>query len=450
MYDLLIKGGKVILENEAVITDIAVKDGKIAAIGCNLGESIETIDATNLVVSPGMIDAHVHISEPGRTHWEGYETGTRAAAKGGVTSFIEMPLNQLPATTDRKSLQLKLEAAKGKLSVDVALFGGLVPYNLDKIQELNEEGVVAYKCFLATCGDTTIEDDFRNVDDYSLYVGMKEIAKTGKILTIHAENALICDELGNVAVSEGRLTLKDYVESRPVFTEVEAIRRAIYMAKVTNCRLHIVHVSSPEGVEEITKARNEGQKVTCETCTHYFALDTDQLDTLGTVSKCSPPIRNKDNQERLWAKLFAEEISFITSDHSPCPPDMKEGHAFAAWGGISGLQNNVDILFDEAVQQRGMELPLFAKLISTNVADLYELKNKGRISIGKDADFVFIKPNSPYTLEASDLEYKHKVSPYVGRKIGAQIARTILKGKSIYDVASGVCNEHIGEFIFRK
>ncbi|MBC1793051.1 allantoinase AllB [Listeria booriae] len=449
-YDLIIKNGQVILDTEAVVTDVAVTNGKIVAIGTDLGEAKEVIDASGLVVSPGMVDAHVHISEPGRTEWEGYETGTKAAAKGGVTSFIEMPLNQLPATIDRESLQLKFDAAKGKLSVDVALFGGLVPHNLDRLHELNEDGVAAYKCFLATCGFDGVDNDFRNVDDYSFFAGMQKIAKMNKILAIHAENALICDELGKVAQAEGKTSAKDYVASRPVFTEVEAVRRAIYLAKIAGCQIHICHLSTPEGVEEVTRARNEGQKVTCESCTHYFAIDEEQFETIGTTAKCAPPLRDKANQERLWEKLFAGEIDFITSDHSPCPPDMKIGNAFTAWGGIAGLQNNVDIMFDEAVQKRGMTLTQFAKLIASNPADLYQLNNKGHIAIGKDADFALIQPNAPYTLAAEDLEYRHKVSPYIGRTIGAQVVTTILRGSVIYDKENGVRDTHEGAFVLQN
>ncbi|WP_199869678.1 allantoinase AllB [Clostridium senegalense] len=450
MYDLCIKNGKVILENEAVITDVAITGGKIVAIGKSLGQAKETIDAIDMIVSPGMIDAHVHISEPGRTHWEGYETGTKAAAKGGVTSFIEMPLNQLPATVDRKSLQLKFDAAKGKLSVDVALFGGLVPDNLEKLHELHEDGVVAYKCFLATCGFPDAVDDLRNVDDYSFLSGMKEIKKTGKPLVIHAENALICDELGRKAQEDGRTSVKDYVASRPVFAEVEAVRRAIYLAKIADCPIHLCHLSSSEAVEEVTKARNEGQKVTCETCTHYLVLDEDEFERVGTIAKCSPPIRDKENQEKLWNKIFSGEVMCVTSDHSPCPEEMKEGNAFTAWGGISGLQNSVDILFDEGVQKRGLDLVEFAKIIASNPADLFSLQNKGRISIGQDADIILIKPNESYILKNEDLEYKNKISPYVGKKIGAQVVRTILRGETIYEISQGVSNGHIGQFVLKK
>lgn len=451
-YDLLIKNGLVILSSGEVTTDVAVNDGKIVAIGNNLGEAKETIDATGLVVSPGMVDAHVHITDPGggyRDLWEGYVTGTKACAKGGVTSFMEMPLNQVPATVDKESLEIKYDAGKGKLLSDVGSFGGLVPFNLDGgIQELDDGGVAAYKCFMATCGDRTIDGDFMNVDDYSLYEGMKQVAKTGKVLAIHAENADITDKLGDIAYKNGETTLKAYVASRPVFTEVEPIRRAILFAKETGCRIHICHIACPEGVEEVVKARAEGVDVTCETCTHYLYFTTDELDNIGPVVKCSPPIRDKKAQDGLWQYVENGGLSFVTSDHSPCTPDLKDKtNAFEAWGGISGVQNNVDILFDEGVQKRQLPLTTFANIIATNPAKRFGLDEKGEIAIGKDADFVLIKPNSPYTLRAEDLEYKNKISPYIGRTIGAQVDTTILRGKTIYSQKTGVIDDAIGVFI---
>lgn len=451
-YDLVIKNGLVILDSGEVKTDVAIQNGVIAAIGSDL-EGSKVIDAAGLIVSPGMIDAHVHISEPGGEHrkdWEGYTTGTASAAKGGVTSFLEMPLNQVPATTDGESLQIKYDAGQGKLRSDVYSYGGLVPYTLKKggIQELDAGGVIAYKCFMATCGDRSIDGDFMNVDDYSLYEGMRQIAKTGKILAIHAENSPITDRLGEIAYANGETTLKAYVATRPVFTEVEPIQRAILFAKETGCRIHICHVACPEGVEAVTRARQEGVDVTCETCTHYLYFQTDELDSIGPVVKCSPPIRDKKAQDGLWEKVLSGEILFVTSDHSPCTPDLKDKeNAFDAWGGISGLQNNVDVIFDEGVQKRGMSLKAFADAIATNVADRFDIANKGRISVGKDADIILIKPNAPYTLQADQLEYRNKISPYIGREIGAQIATTILRGQVIYSQETGVTSEFPGQFV---
>lgn len=451
-FDTIIKNGTVILEQEAIITDIGIKDGVITAIDSNLNDAEHVVDATGLVVSPGMVDAHVHITEPAsgyRDDWEGYITGTNAASKGGVTTIIEMPLNQIPATVDKKSYDIKIQAGLGKLAVDVASYGGLVPFNLDQgIQELDACGVVAYKCFIATCGDRAIEGDFMNVDDFSLYQGMREIAKTGKVLAIHAENAGITDKLGEIAYNKGLKTMADYVATRPVFTEIEPIQKAILFAKETGCRIHICHVACHEGIELINKAQKEGVDVTCETCTHYLVFDTSELNAIGPVVKCSPPIRDKNNQDKMWNQVLNHQIDFITSDHSPCTPDLKDkDNAFEAWGGIAGLQNNVDILFDEAVLKRGMKLVDFAKIIATNPADRFGLNQKGRIAIGKDADLVLIDPNSSYTLKASDLEYRHKISPYINKKIDAQINMTFLRGKRIYDKKQGLSDTRFGQFI---
>ncbi|MDN6260529.1 MAG: allantoinase AllB [Staphylococcus simulans] len=451
-YGLLIKNGRVILDEGEQEVEVAVKDGKIAAIGHDLGDAEKVIDAKGQVVAPGMVDAHVHITEPGggyRDEWEGYETGLKGAAKGGVTTIVEMPLNQVPATTDRASIQEKFDAGKGKLSADVASYGGLVPYNLDGgIQELDEEGVVAYKAFLATCGDRSIDGDFENVDDYSLYEGMKQIAKTGKILSVHAENADITDRLGEIAYKNGEKSLAAYVDSRPVFTEVEPIRKLILFAKETGCRLHIVHVACEEGVDEVIKAQQEGVDVTCETCTHYLYFYKEELDDIGPVVKCSPPIREESRLPGMWERVINGDINFVTSDHSPSTPDLKDtDNAFEAWGGIAGIQNNVDILFDEGVQKRDLSLKRFAEIIATEPAKRFGLDNKGSITVGKDADFVFIKPESSYTLQAEDLEYRNKLSPYVGRTINAQVAKTILRGEETYSLEDGVSNDFRGEFI---
>lgn len=451
-FDSIIKNGLVILPEGEERVDVGIKDGKIAEIGKDLGTEGNVIDATDLIVSPGMIDAHVHITEPGggyRDLWEGYNTGTRASAKGGVTSFMEMPLNQVPATVDSESFDKKVDAGSGKLSVDVYSYGGLVPFNLDGgIQELDDKGVVAYKAFVSTCGDRSIDGDFMNVDDYSLYEGMKQIAKTGKVLTIHAENAAITDKLGEIAYKNGEKSLAAYVDSRPVFTEVEPIQRIILFAKETGCRIHIAHLACAEGIDLVKQAQEEGVDITCETCTHYLYFHKEELDDIGPVVKCSPPIREKSRQPGMWERVMDGRVSMVVSDHSPCTPDLKDtDNAFEAWGGISGIQSNVDMFFDEAVQKRNMPLKTFADLIATNVAKRFDLKDKGSIEVGKDADFVFIKPNSPHTLKVEDLEYRNKISPYLDREYGAQVAKTILRGEEIYSLENGVSDIKIGRFL---
>ncbi len=450
-YELVIKNGHVILPNGAVDTDVAIEDGKIVAVGKDLSGK-EEVDAAGLIVSPGMFDPHVHITENGggvRDDWEGYVTGTSASAKGGVTSFLEMPLNQIPATTDKASLEDKLASGEGKLKVDVYTFGGLVPYNLENsgIQELDEGGVTAYKCFMSTCGDRSIEGDFMNVDDYSLYEGMRQIAKTGKVLAIHAENAEICDRLGEIAQANGESTLAEYVATRPVFTEVEPIQRAILLSKETGCPIHICHVACPEGVEAVVKAQQEGVNVTCETCLHYLYFTTDELDDIGNAAKCSPPIRDQKAQDGLWEHMFEGNIISSVSDHSPCPADLKDvENAFDAWGGISGVQSNVDVFFDEAVNKRGMSLEQFADIIATLATERFGIEEKGSIAIGKDADIILIDPETSHTLEIEDLEYRNKLTPYLNREVGAQIVATYVRGNEVYSLENGVTEEFVGEF----
>lgn len=435
------------LKDTVAQVDIAVKDGKIAAIGTGGAQAKTRIDAGGLIVLPGMIDAHTHIPEPGRKVWEEYKTGTSAAAKGGITTVIQMPLNQLPCTYNKESLKIKNEAGKNKLVTDVASYGALVPYNLDYLEELSREGIAGYKAFMSACGDRTIPEDMESVDDYTLYEGMRRIRRTGKVLLLHCENGSIVSGLGKAAQSRGQAGFKDFEASRPVFAEVEAIRRAVYLAKQTGVKLHICHVSCPEGVDEVIRARAEGVDITCETCTHYLSLSLEELDGIGNLAKCAPPIRSKERQERLWGQVLDGEVLCVASDHSPCTPDLKEGPLLLAWSGISGLQNCMDILFDEAVQKRGMDLNRFADLVARKPAERFGLKSKGSIEGGKDADLTFIKPNSPYILTNDDLEYKNKISVYTGREIGARVVKTIVRGNVAYDIQEGVAKRFSGRFL---
>lgn len=448
MYDLLIRGGRCVLPHGTMEVDIAVRDGRIAAIGRDLGEARQVIEATGQLVLPGVVDGHVHISEPGRTHWEGYETATRAAAKGGVTCIVEMPINQLPATIDRATLRIKLEAGRGKLMVDVASLGGLVPDHLFGISELDSEGVVGYKAFMSSSGDPNIAEDLHGVDDYQLWQGMKAIAATGKPLCIHAENAPICDQLTAAYAQAGRTDMLSYPETRPVLTEVEAVRRAIYLARQTGCRLHICHLSSVEAAEEVARARREGMPISSETCLHYLIFTSADGERLGTTMKCSPPIRGEEQRQGLWQRLLAGEIDMIVSDHSPCPPEMKQGEPLLAWGGISALQSSLELLFDELVLQRGRPETELVRLLCSRPAELFGLSDrKGSLELGKDADIVLLDARDAYTLSAEDLEYRHQISPYIGRRIGARVSRTLLRGQQIYAREDGFAPP-CGDYLF--
>ncbi|MBU8877382.1 allantoinase AllB [Bacillus sp. FJAT-29790] len=453
IYDLIIKGGKVVFSDEVRNVDIAIKDGKISAIAETISNvAKQIVNAEGQYVMPGMIDTHVHICEPGRTEWEGFVTGTKALAAGGTTSYVDMPLNALPATVDRESLRSKLEAAKGKNYVDYAFYGGLVPRNLDNLEELSEEGVVAYKCFMSTCG-TDIPNDFKNVDDYTLYAGMEKLAKLGHILSIHAENAIITDRLGEEMVKLGKLTATDYVASRPVFTEVDAVKRALYIARETGCKLHFVHISTAEAVDVIIKARNEGQDVTLESCPHYFTITTAQFEKIGPVAKCSPPLRSEEEQEKLWSKLIDGKIDMLTSDHSPCPPDMKyseTNNIFEVWGGISGCQNNVDLMFDEAVLKRNVPVTDFVRMIATNPAKRFNIRNKGEIAVSKDADIILVDASQAYVVKEEDLYYRHQHSPYIGRKINCRVTKTFVRGNLVFELNQGIVGEPLGQLVTYK
>lgn len=452
-FDLVIKNGNVVIENTVQQLDIGILRGKITEISKEIaGESAEIIDAAHQYVMPGMIDAHVHICEPGRTEWEGFVTGTQALAAGGTTTFVDMPLNALPATTTKSSLHLKLRSAENKAYVDYALYGGLVPDNLQDLEDLSNEGVVAFKCFMATCGSEEI-GDFKNVDDFTLYQGMKKLSELGHVLSIHAENAELTDKLAIEKKKQGKTTARDYVESRPIFTEVDAVKRALLLGKETGCKLHFVHISSEEAVEEILKARKLGQEVTIESCPHYFTLDMETFERIGPVAKCAPPLRNKTEQDKLWEALKEGKIDILASDHSPCPPEMKQSNTnnmFDVWGGISGCQNNVDLMFDEAVKKRGVSVSDFSKMIATKPAEIFNLRNKGSIKVSYDADIILLDPNKSYTIQPEDLYYRHQQSPYVGRKIDCRVTKTFVRGQLVFDFEKGIVSHPIGKFISAK
>ena len=344
-FDLLVRGGTVVTPGGAELLDVGVADGVIAAIEPELaGHAGTTIDAGGRHVFPGIVDAHVHCNDPGRADWEGLARGTMALAAGGATTFVDMPLNASPPTLDAFSFDLKVAAAAGRAHVDFALWGGLVPGDVDRLDELADRGVVGFKAFMCPSG----MDDFPAADDDTLHAGMVRAARLGMPVAVHAESAELTTRLAAQAVAEGRTTLRDYLVSRPVEAELEAVARAIALAGETGCSLHIVHASTGRAVQLVAEARLCGVDVTCETCPHYLALDDDDAERLGMVAKCSPPLRPRAERDDLWKTVLDGLVDLVASDHSPSPPELKKGDdAFAAWGGIAGCQTLLRVLLTE-------------------------------------------------------------------------------------------------------
>ena len=443
-FDTILRGGTVITPDGASQTDIGIAEGKIAALARELsGSAREEIDARHLHIFPGVIDAHVHFNEPGRADWEGIETGSRALAAGGGTCFFDMPLNAHPPTCDVASFDLKAAVAQNKSVTDFALWGGLVPHNLEQIERLAERGVIGFKAFMADSGI----DDFPRADHATLRKGMKRAASVGRLVAVHAESETITQRLAQEKMTRGMTSARDYLNSRPVEAELEAIRNAIDTAGDVGCKLHVVHVSCAEGVALITDAKKRGADVSCETCPHYLILTENDTLKLGAVAKCAPPLRSPRERDALWERVLAGEVATIGSDHSPSPPEMKQNtNFFKVWGGISGVQHLLPLLIGapESIEHfggcagetpalPGKALALIAELTSFNVAQRFGLpKTKGRIAAGADADFALIDFREKYSVRAEDLFYRHKQSPYVGRTLTGRVVQTILRGQTIF------------------
>ncbi len=430
-YDLIIRNGTVVASNGVYQADIAIAEERIVALGPQLsGSSRAELDASGLHILPGLIDAHVHFNDPGRSEWEGFARGTQALAAGGVTTFFDMPLNASPPTIDAASFQLKLAAARQVALVDLALWGGLVPGNLDQLDELAACGVIGFKAFMSNSGI----DDFLAVDDLTLYEGMARAAKLGRIVAVHAENDQITSRLAQRARAEGRVGIRDYLASRPLVAELEAIQRAIGFAAETGCALHIVHVSSGRGVALVAEAQARGVDVSCETCPHYLVLTEEDCERLGAVAKCAPPLRSQADQDGLWAQLRDGSLPMVASDHSPAPLTMKSSpDFFAVWGGISGCQSTLPLLLSEGYHRRGLPLTKLAEVMATYVARRFGLTpRKGQIAINADADLVLVDLHAATVLQATDLFYRHRHSPYVGRHLRGCVVRTLLRGRTIF------------------
>ena len=430
----------------------ADKITKIAAYEDIRGDC-EVIDAADSsVVMAGLVDSHVHVNEPGRTSWEGFETVTRAAAAGGITTIIDMPLNSIPPTTTVAGFAEKLAAAKNKSSVDVGFWGGVVPGNTGELAALHEAGVVGFKCFLIHSG----VDEFPNVTETDLRLALAELARLDASLIVHAEvpgpindagipgclHALDAagEQTGLLSVPGGAQVCatkyETFLASRPRAAENEAVKLMIKLAREFGTRVHIVHHSSADALPLLRAAKADGLRFTAETCPHYLTLAAEDIPDGATEFKCCPPIRERENREQLWTALADGTIDLIVSDHSPCPPEMKlreSGDFLAAWGGISSLQLRLPIVWTEALR-RGHSLTDLSRWLCSAPAELVDLQNrKGKITAGHDADLVIWNPKKQVKVTGDSLQHRHKLTPYEGMTLTGVVEQTFLRGRKIYD-----------------
>ena len=432
LYDVLFCSGTVVRSDRLFSADVAVVDGRIVAIRSKLERSAaEIVDASGLHLFPGIIDAHIHFDEPGREHWEGIASGSRSLAAGGGALFFDMPLNAAPPTLDRESFARKQACAKAKSVLDFALWGGLTPNNLDTMEELADAGAIGFKAFMSRSGTS----DFSHSDARVLKRGMKIAAACVLPVGVHAEDDEMTQALAEARRSQGKIGWRDYLDSRPVEAELRAIRVALELAGETDCDLHIVHVSCPEGIDLIREARDRGIRVTAETCPHYLLLTDDSVGKVGASAKCAPPLRDAARREEMWKRLQAGTVDTLGSDHSPAPPEMKVSEDFfAIWGGISGCQHAFLLALAEWRLRAGADgLARFSAVTATNVAARFGIgRLKGQIAEGFDADVTLVDLEGCERITAEKLLYRHPISPYIGSELRAVVKGTWVRGRAIY------------------
>ena len=426
--DLIIRGQTVVSADAIGPASIYVRGEKIVAVrpfeevlkGCEIVEADD-----DSIVMPGLVDTHVHINSPGRTEWEGFHTATRAAAAGGVTTLIDMPLNSIPPTTTLAGFKTKLETAKNDCFVDVGFWGGVVPGNTSELAPMFAAGVVGFKCFLVPSG----VDEFAHVTEDDLRVAMPELTRIGAMLIVHAE-------LPGPVSPVDDTDYEAFLRSRPRSMEDEAIELMIRLSREFGTRVHIVHLSSSGALPMLREAQTAGVKITAETCPHYLHFASETIPERATEFKCCPPIREGENREKLWQGLADGTIDMVVSDHSPCPASMKlrdTGDFMAAWGGIASLQLRLPVTWTEA-RRRGFSLRELTNWLCTNPARQVSLDSrKGTISAGCDADIIIWNPDRELVVDAAHLEHRHKLTPYHGESLTGVVEKTFLRGRKLYE-----------------
>ncbi|WP_299054661.1 allantoinase AllB [uncultured Nocardioides sp.] len=434
LLDLVVRGRRVLLPDGEGAAEVGVRDGRVVAVeppGTGL-TGAQVVDlADDEVLLPGLVDAHVHVNEPGRTHWEGFATATRAAAAGGVTTIVDMPLNAVPPTVDVTALALKRDAAAPQVHVDVAFWGGAVPGNAGDLAGLHEEGVVGVKCFLLDSG----VEEFPPLSVGELDAHLAEVARLDSLLIAHAEDA---DEIAHAPQRPGP-DYRDFLASRPARAEDVAISHLLDATRRTGARTHVVHLSSSDALPQLRRARAEGLDVTAETCPHYLTLAAEDVPDGATAYKCCPPIRDAANADRLWEALLDGTLAYVASDHSPATPELKQpedGDFAAAWGGISSVQLMLPVVWTEA-RRRGIDLARVVGWMSAAPADRVGLPGKGRIAVDADADLVVLAPDEAFTVDATRLRHRHAVTPYDGATLHGVVRRTWVRGTEVDDEPRG-------------
>lgn len=451
--DLVIRSTCVVTPLGVHAAAVYVTDGVISRVAGpdDISAACQIVDVGDAVVMPGVVDTHVHVNEPGRTEWEGFFTATRAAAAGGTTALVDMPLNSIPPTTTVDALCAKRASASDGCWVDVGFWGGVVPGNTSQIAPLLEAGVLGLKCFMVDSG----VPEFPYVGERDLREAMAEIARLDGLLIAHAELEgpieAAAQALSSLTPSERR-SYASYLRSRPPEAENEAIELLIRLSREFGTRVHIVHLSSADALPILRRARDEGVRVSAETCLHYLTFAAEDIPDGATEFKCAPPIRERDNRERLWEALDEGLVDFVVTDHSPCTPDLKrreEGDFALAWGGISSLQLGLSAMWTEA-RRRGFGLDRLAEWMCCGPARLVGLEGrKGSIAPGCDADLVVFDPDARVVVDPAALHHRHKVTPYAGRTLEGAVRTTYVRGHVVYDQGE-LSASPWGELILRR